>query len=98
MSSAIVEHEAMVDTVPKANILLVDDNPIRLLSLESALAGPEQYLSKARSADEALWYLVHQDFAVIVLDVKISGMSGFELAELIRQRERSCSGASPPPP
>ena len=43
MSSALVEHEAMVDTVPKANILLVDDNSIKLLALESALAGPEQY-------------------------------------------------------
>jgi signal transduction histidine kinase len=89
VSSALVEHEAMVDTVPKANILLVVDNPIKLLALESALASPEQYLSKARSVDEALRYLLHQDFAVIVLDVNIPGMSGFELAELIRRRERS---------
>jgi CheY-like chemotaxis protein len=76
-------------TAPKANILLVDDSPIKLLALESALAGPKQYLSKARSADEALRYLLHQDFAVIALDGNILGMSGFELAELIRRRERS---------
>jgi signal transduction histidine kinase len=90
MSSAVVEHEARVDAAPKAHILLVDHNPIKLLALESALAGLEQHVSKARSADEALHWLVHQDFAVILLDVNMSGMSGFELAERMRQCERSC--------
>src|SRR5262249_16287331 len=89
MSSVLVEPEVRVDAVPKANILLVDDNPIKLLALESALAGPEQHLFKAHSADEALRYLLHQDFAVILLDVNMPGISGFELAELIRRRERS---------
>jgi signal transduction histidine kinase len=90
MSSAVVEHEARVDAAPKAHILLVDDNPIKLLALESALAGLEQHVSKARSADEALRCLLHQDFAVILLDVNMPGMSGFELAELMRRCERSC--------
>src|SRR5919204_6327316 len=88
-SSALVEHDAIGDTVPKANILLVDDNPVELLALESALASLEQHLAKARSADEALRYLLHQDFAVILLDVHMPGMSGFELAERIRRHERS---------
>ena len=90
MSSALVEHETRVDTAPTANILLVDDNPIKLLALESALAGLEQHVSKARSADEVLRCLVHQDFAVILLDVNMPGMGGFELAERIRRCERSC--------
>src|SRR5712691_12653812 len=89
MSSVLVEPDAGMDAVPKANILLVDDNPTKLLALESALAGPKQHLSKARSTDEALCYLLRQDFAVILLDVNMPGMSGFELAELIRRRERS---------
>src|SRR5262245_27830743 len=89
MSSVLVEHEVRVDAVPNANIELVDDNPIMLLAMESALAGPEQQLFKAHSADEALRYLLHQDFAVILLDVNMPGISGFELAELIRRRERS---------
>jgi signal transduction histidine kinase len=73
----------------KANILLVDDSPTKLLALESALASLGQNLLAARSADEALRYLLAQDCAVIVLDVNMPGMNGFELAELIRRRERS---------
>src|SRR5437660_5236238 len=89
MSTALIEHEAMVAAVPAATLLLVDDNPIKLLALESALAGPEHHLCKARSADEALRSLWHQDFAVILLNVTMSGMSGFELAERMRRCERS---------
>jgi signal transduction histidine kinase len=77
-----------VDSALQANILLVDDNPAKLLALESVLARLGENLLTARSADEALRYLLHQDFAVIVLDVNMPGMNGFELAELIRCRER----------
>lgn len=77
------------DSKPTASILLVDDNPTKLLALESVLASLGQNLLKAHSADEALRYLLHQDFAVIVLDVNMPDMNGFELAELIRRRERS---------
>jgi signal transduction histidine kinase len=80
----------MVDAVPKANILLVGNDPLKLLALESALASPEHNLSKACSADEALRALIHQDFAVILLDVQMSEMSGCELAERMRRCERSC--------
>jgi signal transduction histidine kinase len=89
MSSARVEHEQGLDTAPKAHILLVNSNPVTLLALESTLAGLEQHVSKARSADEALRCLLHQDFAVILLDVNMPGMRGCELAAHIRQCERS---------
>jgi len=79
-----------VDAAPKAHILLVDDNPIELLTLESALAGLAQHVSTACSPDEVLRYLLHRDFAVILLNVDMPGMSGFELAERIRRCERSC--------
>lgn len=86
---AIPERSAAVTAELQASILLVDDNPTKLLALESVLTNLGQNLLKAHSADEALRYLLHQDFAVIVLDVNMPGMTGFELAELIRRRERS---------
>ena len=73
----------------QCNILLVDDHQENLLALESVLAGLEQNLIKANSCSEALRYLLEQDFAVILLDVKMPGTDGFETAALIRERERS---------
>ena len=70
-------------------ILLVDDNPANLLALESILADLGQELVKAYSGRQALRYLLNQDVAVILLDVNMPGMSGFETAELIRRRKRS---------
>jgi len=71
------------------NILLVDDRPENLLALETILGDPEYNLVKASSGREALRHLLHQDFAVILLDVQMPEMDGFETAELIRQRPRS---------
>jgi len=71
-----------------AAILLVDDNPSNLLTLEAALAELGQRLVRARSGREALRLLMQQDFAVILLDVDMPGMDGFETAFLIRQRRR----------
>ena len=70
-------------------ILLVDDNPANLLALESILADLGQELVKAYSGRQALRYLLNQDVAVILLDVNMPGMNGFETAELIRRRKRS---------
>ena len=72
-----------------ANILLVDDRPDKLLALESILEGLHQNLVKVRSGDEALRQLLARDFAVILLDVNMPGLDGFETAALIRQRKRS---------
>lgn len=71
------------------SILLVDDNKKNLDALESILTSPELRLVRAQTADEALLWLVHNEFACIVLDVQMPGMSGFELARMIKTRKRS---------
>lgn len=71
------------------NVLLVDDYPENLIALEATLSQLGQNLVSANSGEQALKCLLDQDFAVILLDVQMSGMDGFETAALIRQRERS---------
>jgi signal transduction histidine kinase len=73
----------------KVNILLVDDEPGNLLALEAILECLGQHLVKAASGQEALRCLLEKDFAVILLDVQMSGMNGIETAAAIRERERS---------
>lgn len=72
-----------------ANILLVDDDAKSLLAMEELLAGPGRTIVTAQSGREALRCLLKQDFALILLDVRLPEMDGFETASLIRQRERS---------
>lgn len=71
------------------NILAVDDNPKNLLALEMTLQGLGQNLVKAQSGEEALKRILTTDFALILLDVQMPGMDGFETAALIRGRERA---------
>ncbi len=73
----------------KVNILLVDDQPKNLLALSAILESLGENLVSANSGVQALRYLLNQDFAVILLDVQMPQMDGFETAALIRQRERS---------
>jgi two-component system, sensor histidine kinase and response regulator len=76
-------------TDDRVNILLVDDQPANLVALEAMLEDLGQNLVRAESGREALKRLLNDDFAVILLDVKMPEMDGFETAELIRQRDRS---------
>ena len=71
------------------NILLVDDRPENLLALEAILEPLGQHLVRATSGEQALKELLRRDFAVILLDVQMPGMNGFELAEMIKSRERT---------
>ncbi len=73
----------------KADILLVDDREDKLLALEAILSSLGQNLVKAHSGKEALRKLLVQDFALILLDISMPEMDGFETAALIRQRRRS---------
>ena len=73
----------------KVSILIVDDRPDKRLAYEVMLAELNENLVCARSGKEALRCLLQQDFAVILLDVNMPGMDGFETATLIRQRGRS---------
>jgi len=73
----------------RVNILVVDDRPDKLLALEAVLADLGENIVRATSGKEALRCLLQQDFAVILLDVNMPGMDGFETATLIRQRPRS---------
>src|SRR5437868_4545371 len=72
-----------------ASILIVDDQPGNLVALEAVLASLGQPLVKAQTGADALRLLLDADVAVILLDVQMRGLSGFETAELIRTRERS---------
>ncbi len=73
----------------KASILIVDDRPEKLLALEAVLEDLNQSIVRAYSRREALRHILNQDFAVILLDVNMPGMDGFETASLIRQRSNS---------
>ncbi len=73
----------------QVSVLLVDDQPANLVALEAMLQGLGQRLVTASSGREALKRLLDEDFAVILLDVKMPEMDGFETAALIRERERS---------
>ncbi|MEG4211961.1 response regulator [Microcoleus sp. S13_B4] len=75
----------------RVNVLLVDDRPENLVALEAILNSPSYNLVQASSGAEALRCLLNEDFAVILLDVQMPGMDGFETATLIRSRDRSRS-------
>jgi signal transduction histidine kinase len=75
--------------VEATKILVVDDLPEKLLTYQVILEEPGQQLVTAQSGAEALRLVLQHDFAVILLDVNMPGMDGFETAALIRQRKKS---------
>ncbi|RYE78730.1 MAG: response regulator, partial [Oxalobacteraceae bacterium] len=70
------------------NILLVDDQPANLAVLEAILTGVGELVA-VTSGEAALREVLARDFAVVLLDVRMPTMNGFELAELIRQHPRT---------
>src|SRR3954452_10717740 len=71
------------------NILIVDDEPKNLTVLESVLDDPGYRLVRAASGEEALLALMADEFAVLVLDVRMPGMNGFEVAQLVKERRKT---------
>jgi signal transduction histidine kinase len=77
----------------KVNILMVDDQPGKLLSYEAILSELGENLIKANSGREALEYLLKTDIAVVLMDVSMPEIDGYELAEMVRQHPRFQSTA-----
>jgi len=71
------------------NILLVDDRPENLTALEAVLESPDRNLVRATTGEQALKHLLKADFALILLDVQMPGLDGFETARVIKQLEKT---------
>jgi signal transduction histidine kinase len=91
VDTAVLKPEAPAEEAAQAQakILLVDDEPKSLYALQELLSTLGQNLMVAQSGEEALRLALKNDFAVILLDVRMPGIDGFETARLIRARERS---------
>ena len=79
----------LLPAVDQASILIVDDREDKRMAMEAVVADLGEHIVKASSGKEALRCLLHQEFAVILLDVNMPGMDGFETAFLIRERKSS---------
>lgn len=71
------------------NILVVDDEPKNLTVLETILDAPQYRIMRAESAEQALLALLANEFAVLILDVRMPGITGFELAQMIKERKKT---------
>src|SRR5258706_9227858 len=74
---------------PPASILIVDDDGASLIGMQEVLAALGARLVMARSGEEALRRVLEEDFAAILLDVRMPGIDGFTTASMIRERKRS---------
>jgi PAS domain S-box-containing protein len=90
-SGTVAAPQLLADPAPAADasILIVDDHEANLLALEAVLSPLGHRLVRASSGQQALRQILDHDFAVILLDVMMPGLDGFETAALIRNRERS---------
>jgi two-component sensor histidine kinase/CheY-like chemotaxis protein len=70
-------------------ILIVDDEPKNLTVLEAVLSDPRYRLVKAETAEDALLALLNDEFAVLILDIQMPGLTGFELAQMIKERKKT---------
>jgi two-component sensor histidine kinase/CheY-like chemotaxis protein len=94
--SSVQIHENLSERTPssgggegRVNILIVDDEPKNLTVLETVLDSPRYRVIRAESADKALLALLRHDFAVLILDVQMPGTTGFELAQMIKERKKT---------
>ncbi|MCG2593118.1 response regulator [Ramlibacter sp. XY19] len=88
--NAVIDSPTDADVSGDAvNILIVDDEPKNLTVLESVLDDPGYRLIRANSGDQALLALMAHEFAVLVLDVRMPGMTGFELAAIVKERKKT---------
>lgn len=78
-----------VEGIEPVSILLVDDSPSNLLAVQGLLQRPDYDLVLARSGEEALAQVLRRELAVILLDVAMPGMDGFQVARVIKDREQS---------
>ena len=79
----------MDQIVQPINILVVDDEPKNLLVLETVLDDPGYRLVRAESAEQALLALIAEEFALLILDIRMPMMSGLELAKLVKERKKT---------
>ncbi|HEY4187898.1 MAG TPA: response regulator [Polyangia bacterium] len=89
MTATSSEMDDALDAAEHGDILVVDDNPANLLAMEAALGTVGRRVVRAQSGAEALRMLLEHDFALILLDVQMPSLDGFETARLIRERRRS---------
>lgn len=73
----------------QVNILMVDDHPENLFTLEAVLTSPQYRLIKAESGVEALKWVLKEDFAVILMDVQMPILNGFDTVKMIRERDKT---------
>jgi two-component system, cell cycle response regulator len=78
-----------MNNVEKVNILIVDDRPENLLALEKLLKRPDLNIIKATSGNDALALVLEHSFALVLLDVQMPDMDGFETAELMRENDET---------
>ena len=90
ITKSLLERSADPGRTP-VDVLLVDDNPVKLMALETALAPLGENIVRAFSGREALRHLLTRDFATIILDVNMPELDGFETAQMIRARARSAA-------
>ena len=87
----MVQTEKPQSSVPKVKILIVDDKPANLIVLEEVLGRQDYHIVKAASGRAALRFLLNDEFAVVLLDVQMPDMDGFETAKLMRGNARTCN-------
>src|SRR4051812_7905572 len=87
--SALPEGTVLSEAAERPAVLIVDDNHANLVALHAVLESLDLDVVQAASGDEALKQLLRRDFAVVLMDVQMPGLDGFETTELIRRRDRT---------